>query len=181
MFRNVLVAVDGSADAEEALAQAIDLAESEHTRLTLIAGVPRPPAIAYFGVSGGVLAEMEADARSSAEAVLRRARDQVPNDVSVTTILTDKPIRVALNEQIKRGRHDLIAMGSRGRGAMRAALLGSLSHYVLDHSPIPVLVVHANRRENDALANGDLAVESRPNAATIPGSSTARDLKPAGS
>jgi nucleotide-binding universal stress UspA family protein len=162
MFRNILVAVDGSADAEEALTQAIDLAESEHTRLTLIAGVPRLPAIAYFGVIGEAVAEFEASARSSAEAVLTRARDRVPNDVNVTTILTDKPIRVALIEQIKRGEHDLIAMGSRGRGAVRAALLGSVSHYVLDHSPSPVLIVHANGRENDALANGDISAQRQP-------------------
>src|SRR5690349_20993544 len=168
MFRNILVAVDGSADAEEALTQAIDLAESEHTRLTLIAGVPRLPAIAYFGVSGEAVAEFEASARSSAEAVLTRARDRVPNDVSVTTILTDKPIRVALIEQIKRGEHDLIAMGSRGRGAMRAALLGSVSHYVLDHSSVPILIVHGPERANNALSNGGSAIERQPAVAQRP-------------
>ena len=162
MFRNILVAVDGSTHADEALAQAIDLAESEHTRLTLIAGVPRAPAIAYFGISGGALAELEEDARSSAEAVLRHARERVPDDLPVTTLLTDKPIRSALIEQIKRGQHDLIAMGSRGRGAMRAALLGSVSHYILDHSPIPVLIVRVGEHVNGAPGNRDLAAERQP-------------------
>jgi nucleotide-binding universal stress UspA family protein len=159
MFRSVLVAVDGSTHANEALAQAIDLTESEHTRLTLISGVPRLPPAAYAGVSGPAFGVMHADARSWAEAVLRRARERVPEDLPVTTILTDQPIRRALIEQIKRGGHDLIAMGSRGRGAIRAALLGSVSHYVLNHSPVPVLIVHATERANNALSNGGFAAE----------------------
>ena len=36
MFLNILVAVDGSPDADEALSQAIDLAASEHSRPVII-------------------------------------------------------------------------------------------------------------------------------------------------
>jgi len=168
MFQNILVATDGSPDADEALRQAIDLAESEHARLTLIAGVPGLPSAAYFGLGGPAFAVIQADARSSAEAVLRRARDRVPDDLPVTTILTDEPIRPALIEQIKRGGHDLIAMGSRGRGAIRAALLGSVSHFVLNHSPVPVLIVHAGKHVNSALGSGEVAIERQPAVAQRP-------------
>ena len=43
MFHNILEATDGSPDAEQALMQAIDLAESEHSRLSLITAVQKLP------------------------------------------------------------------------------------------------------------------------------------------
>ncbi len=162
MFHNILVAVDGSADAEQALTQAIDLAESEHTRLTLITGVQKLPPIAYAGLSGAPLAQIDASARSWAQAVLRRARDRVPDDLPVTTILTDRPIRAALSDQINRGRYDLVVMGSRGRGAIRAALLGSVSHYILNHSRAPVLIVHADTHVTPKLADANRATQPHP-------------------
>jgi nucleotide-binding universal stress UspA family protein len=140
MFRNILVAVDGSPDSDEALAQAIDLAESEHTRLTLMTAQAQIPATVYLTPAVNTVI---ADTRAEAEAVLRRARDSVPEGLPVTTMVTDRPIRTALIDQIETGHHDLVAMGSRGRGAVRSALLGSVSHYVLNHSPVPVLIVHA--------------------------------------
>jgi nucleotide-binding universal stress UspA family protein len=142
MFHNILVAVDGSADADAALAHAIDLAESEHTRLTLLTAVAEVPPTAYLIAGAGPLIE---NVHCQAEEVIRQARDRVPADLPVTTVLSEQPIRVALIRQIKEGHHDLVVMGSRGRGAIRAALLGSASHYVLHHSPVPVLIVHAQR------------------------------------
>ena len=143
MFHNILVAVDGSAHADQALAQAVDLAESEHTRLTVMTALPRVTGPGYL-VAGAPVDELIADAHAKAEAVLREARERIPNDLPVTTMLTEQPIRTALLSQIKDGGHDLVVMGSRGRGAVRSTLLGSVSHYVLHHSPVPVLIVHAD-------------------------------------
>jgi nucleotide-binding universal stress UspA family protein len=59
-------------------------------------------------------------------------------------MLSDQPIRIALLKELKTGRYDLVVMGSRGRVAVRSTLLGSVSHYILHHSPVPVLIVHAD-------------------------------------
>jgi nucleotide-binding universal stress UspA family protein len=142
MFHSILVAVDGSPHADRALTHAIDLAECEHARLTLMTATAELPP-GTFLTAGGLAGTLVADARSEAQAIIRRARDRVPADLPVTTIVTEQPIRLALIAQIKEGHHDLVVMGSRGRGAVRATLLGSVSHYVLHHSPVPVLIVQA--------------------------------------
>src|ERR1700687_723796 len=100
MFHNILVAVDGSAHADQALTHAIDLADSEHTRLTLMTAVAETPAPVYLTAGTAIGAVVEG-ARAEAEAILRRARDQVPDDVPLTTVLTEQPIRMALIRQIK--------------------------------------------------------------------------------
>jgi nucleotide-binding universal stress UspA family protein len=150
MFRRILVAVDGSAHADAALAQAIDLARTEHAQLTVMTAVTAisPTTYATPGVTPGLL---EA-ARADADAILRAARGQVPDDLPVRTVLTEQPVRNALIHEIKCGHHDLVVMGSRGRGAVRSALLGSVSHYVLHHSPAPVLIVHAEHPPQIAAA-----------------------------
>ena len=94
MFHNILVAVDGSADADAALTHAIDLAESEHTRLTLITAVAQLPPTAYL-IPGEETGQLSESAHRQAEAIIRQARDRVPADLPVTTVLSDQPIRLA--------------------------------------------------------------------------------------
>jgi nucleotide-binding universal stress UspA family protein len=169
MFQNILVAIDGSPDADQALTQAIDLAESEHTRLTLFSAVVTPPAVAYAGVSGDVTANLIRDAKSETERILRSAVQRVPNGVSVTTVLGSEPVRQALMRQITAGHHDLVVIGSRGRGALRSVLLGSVSHYVLHHSPIPVLIMHAESgRGSESSATSSATVSRDPQATGRP-------------
>jgi nucleotide-binding universal stress UspA family protein len=145
MFQNILVAVDGSRDADQALTEAIDLAESEHARLTVFSAVVMPPTAAYFGAGGEVAATLARDAETETERVLREAVRRVPDGVSLSTVLSPELAKRSLLHQIETGQHDLVVMGSRGRGALRSVLLGSVSHYALNHSPVPVLIVHAER------------------------------------
>jgi len=163
MFQNILVAVDGSPDADQALTQAIDLAESQHARLTIFSAVVMPPTAAYMGGGGAVAATFAANAVTEAEKILRAAVERVPDRVSVSTVLSREPVRLALMQQITTGLHDLVVMGSRGRGALRSVLLGSVSHYVLNHSPVPVLIVHADPQrglQSAAAVPRDLSVSA---------------------
>jgi nucleotide-binding universal stress UspA family protein len=142
MFRNILVCVDGSRQAEGALSQAIDLAECQNSRLTLLTAVSKPPYWANTPMTAGI-EPLEPELLREADATLRAAVDRVPAGVPVTTVLSEDPIRDALIGQIRSGHYDLVVLGTRGRGALSAAVLGSVSHYALNHSDVPVLIVRA--------------------------------------
>jgi nucleotide-binding universal stress UspA family protein len=150
MFHNILVAVDGSAHADRALTEAIDMARASHARLTIITAAGEPRAGTMMALASGAAAALGPAILREAERILRTAADRVPEDISVTTILTEKPIRQAILKRIAEGHHDLVVMGSRGRGTVRSAVLGSVSHHILHHSPVPVLIVHADEEPDGA-------------------------------
>jgi nucleotide-binding universal stress UspA family protein len=152
VFHNVLVAIDGSPDADLALTQAIDLAASEHARLTIFSAIVTPAPSAYVGAGAVVAATIAQNTETETTSLLRAAVERVPELVSVRTVQSSEPVRSALLNQISSAQHDLVVMGSRGRGALRSTLLGSVSHHLLHHSPAPVLIVHAERESPPAAA-----------------------------
>ena len=150
MFRNILVAHDGSRHSQQALAEAIDIAQAGHGRLTILTSIRRPPAWANTPATAAACAPLALDLETESGETLSSAVAQIPESVPVTKILTHEPVRPALLERIASGHHDLLVMGSRGRGALSSSLLGSVSHYALNHSPIPVLIVHAEGDQQPA-------------------------------
>jgi len=143
VFLNILVAVDGSAHAARALDEAIDMARAQRSRLTLISVAARTSWRYVAGPYAGMMPTQE-DVDHEADTTLRAARERVGDDISVTIVVGRGPVASAILQRAAAGAHDLIVMGSRGRGGAAAALLGSVSHDVLHHSRLPVLIVHAD-------------------------------------
>jgi nucleotide-binding universal stress UspA family protein len=149
VFRNILVAIDGSQSAMTALEEAIDLARSEGARLVLIsvAAPPRwrfsgPPCLPY---------PSEQDLEREAWEVVERAEALVPADVSVSTVVRVGSPVAAIAARAAEGGHDLVVMGSHGRGRLGSLVLGSVSRGVIARSPVPVLVARRPRAESPAI------------------------------
>jgi nucleotide-binding universal stress UspA family protein len=106
----------------------------------MVAVVPPPPLLAWQA-PGGMRGVHDAEQTELAE-LLREAADRVPDDLSVTTRLLDGDPARAILRAAREGEHDVIVMGSRGRGRMSAALLGSVSNRVMHDADVPVIVIH---------------------------------------
>jgi nucleotide-binding universal stress UspA family protein len=146
MFRDLLVAIDGSPHASRALAEAVELAERNNAKLTVMTSVPDVSSW-LMGASLGAGADFDAlgrEAEREHKRLLDGAVDALPQGLSVTKVLAHGRPAKRILEQLRRGSHDLVVMGSRGRGEMGSLLLGSVSHQVLNASPSAVLIVHAS-------------------------------------
>jgi nucleotide-binding universal stress UspA family protein len=144
MYRNILVAVDGSKESKLALADAVDLALESNARLTLAHVCNPPPVIIRTTPAGAAVA---AELPAYHHQLLREAVASVPKELPVTTLLLEGNPAHEIVKAAREYEHDLIVIGSRGRSRATAALLGSVSHEVLHESPVPVLVVHSSLRE----------------------------------
>jgi nucleotide-binding universal stress UspA family protein len=152
MFRRLLVAIDSSAHAQRALLEAAELAQTNSGRLTVMTVAPEPSVWALGGDIYGApldLSQLHEQVERSYRMMLDAAAATVPESVPVSTALKHGAPGPAIVDEAKAGDHDLIVMGSRGRGELSSLLLGSVSHHVLQASPIPVLVTRVARQPED--------------------------------
>lgn len=159
VFHRILVAIDGSEHAKRALSEAIDLAKLANAKLTVLSVHQRPSTLLVGGpvVPPIDIGELEAALQREHRQLLDGALEQVPQDVSVVTVLAEGQPASAILAQARKDDSDLIVLGSRGRGEMASMLLGSVSHQVLQRSGVPVLVVHVEGDEQMARATAALA------------------------
>jgi nucleotide-binding universal stress UspA family protein len=133
----ILLATDGSREAELATTTAVDLAKSTDSELHVIYVEPALPMIADFADPGPERTEPES--RRLLDEQVERIRE-AGGTVAEAHLRLGRPDDqiVQVGEELGAG---LIVMGSRGRGGVRRALLGSVSDSVVRHAHCPVLVV----------------------------------------
>jgi nucleotide-binding universal stress UspA family protein len=145
LFKSILVGVDRSRHAHAAVSQAGDIARTQGATLTLIAvysSVLPWPAMMPAALSQEVLDQFVEATRGEAQAALDEASGQLPKGLTASTLRVDGTPAEVILDQAETGGHDLIIVGSRGRGDVASIMLGSVSHSIVHHSRVPVLVVH---------------------------------------
>ncbi|HKB21086.1 MAG TPA: universal stress protein [Gaiellaceae bacterium] len=136
-MKEFLVAIDGSEGSDAAVEEAVVLAREVGAMVTF-AFVRKPPSsLLGYPYYDRLLSTELGKARETIGAAATKA-DEAGVE-SRAEILEGDPVDEILSVADNRGA-DLIVMGSRGRGALAGALLGSVSSGVVQHASVPVLV-----------------------------------------
>jgi nucleotide-binding universal stress UspA family protein len=139
MFRDILTALDASDPAQRAFDHAGELAIALNARLTVISVAPEVSGTAFRAPVD--INALRRDVERETERMLRDAVDRLPPELPVTTVLKHGNAGERIVEQVEAGCHDLLVMGSRGRGRVATNLLGSVAGHVFFHSRVAMLVI----------------------------------------
>ena len=144
-----MLATDGSEEAELALKTAIDLTNNTDSELHVVTVEGIEYRHGYdIPESGDLLQEtfkaIEREAQETLEEQVKKI-EGARGTVAKAYLRMGRAAEeiVNLGEEIEAG---LIIIGSRGRGGIRRALMGSVSDSVIRHAHCPVLVVRSEER-----------------------------------
>jgi nucleotide-binding universal stress UspA family protein len=168
----VVVGVDGSPGAMEALRWAVAEARLRNSRLRIVHawafGFTGGPGSGYgypTGTRGGLFTGAGSEQlRRASEELLDRMMTEIGAEaegIEIEREVIEGGAAEVLVDSVSEG--DLLVVGSRGHGGFAGLLLGSISHQCVHHAPCPVVVVHAPKPRSPLHADRDkLAQPDRP-------------------
>lgn len=139
MSRRLLVPIDGSAPATEALNYAIETFPDAEIVLVHVL-TPGDSGLSAEGFLGDP-SSMISGQQERAEELFAEAKAKVGENNTVETALLAGRPATEIVDYASENEFDEIIMGSHGRGGAARLLLGSVSETVVRRSPVPVTVV----------------------------------------
>lgn len=149
-YHNILVPIDGSKEAELALAKAVEVAKRNAAHLDILDVLATQQyEVSYSGfVDGSVIYKMSKDVK----VYLDRLVEQIEKETKFTNINIHirfgNPKTVIAYDFPKEHHNDLIMIGATGLNAVERMLIGSVATYVNRNALTDVLVVKTDSQNH---------------------------------
>ena len=146
-FRTILVPVDGSTLAEQALPLAVSVARACGAKI--VTAHVHHHAFGDDGRSGLLSGDLDVKLREREIAYVEGvARTLASHNVKTETAFLEPPVVQALLDEARLVRAELIVMATHGYSGLAHAWLGSVTDEMVRRSPVPLVLVRP-RTEND--------------------------------
>lgn len=139
-YQNIMVAVDGSHEAELAFEKGVNVALRNNSRLTIAHVIDTRALQSVSTFDAEVYEELQADAKKLMDEYAQKAKEAGVTDV-VTIVEIGNPKTLLATDIPDEQKVDLIMVGATGLNAFERLLVGSSSEYILRHAKVDLLVV----------------------------------------
>ena len=148
MFGKILVAVDGSQPALDALESALNIAgKCDSIEVQFVHVIQNISSIVYTGGPelepfpiGALKDNLEKSGKMILKDAQKKAKEKKEKVKISTKLLRGNPANEIV-KLAKDGKFDLIVIGSRGLSGVKELILGSVSSKVVNSATVPVLVI----------------------------------------
>lgn len=141
-LKNILVAYDASGFSNRAFKSALDIAEPNKSKITLVTVVTGiyQPSIGFSMKLNKDVLEKQNKAMKKLVSHLKTAANKKGIHLSLR-LLHNPSVSKAIRNYVNHHKFDLIVIGSHGRTGLNKAILGSVANDVAHKAKIPVMVV----------------------------------------
>lgn len=143
MYKTIVVPLDGSTFAEQALPYALQLSKASGARLVLVLA-HEVPGMAMSDLSVPGMDRLDEEAREWEQDYLRSLAKRLREDAKqpTSTIFDSGPVTSsALEEAVKEQHADLVVMTTHGRSGLARAWLGSVADALARRLDVPMLLI----------------------------------------
>lgn len=139
-YENIMVAVDGSKEADLAFIKGVQSALRNQAKLTIAHVIDTRALQSISTFDAEVYEELQVEAQELMAEYEKRARDAGLKDIQVV-IEMGNPKTLLAKTIPEQEQVDLILVGATGLNAFERLLVGSSSEYILRHTSVDLLVV----------------------------------------
>ena len=144
-YQNIMVAIDGSKEADLAFVKGVHSALRNDAKLTIAHVIDTRALQSVSTFDAEVYEELQVDAESLMKEYEKRAKDAGVADVHIVIEMGNPKTLLARTipdaEEV-----DLILVGATGLNAFERLLVGSSSEYILRHAKVDLLVVREQEK-----------------------------------
>ena len=142
-YKSIMVAIDGSTQAEKAFKKSVEVAKRNNAQLVLAHVIDTRAYQSFSTFDGSIADNARVEAKNTLNEYKKYAEDKGLDNVKI--VLEYGSPKVMIAKHIPQSEHiDLIMLGATGLNAVERIFVGSVSEYVIRQASCDVMIIRTD-------------------------------------